>query len=98
MPEQVLLGVIATEIIDRFEQIAEAELTLEECVGFRTAGLANYFGVSNNAMENRVRNIDLGQVMQGPYISPADKARFESMAESVSKSREGLWAVQFKRA
>jgi Zn-dependent peptidase ImmA (M78 family) len=98
MPEPILLGVIATEIIDRFEQIARTELSLDACVSYSITSLANYFGVSNLAMENRIKNIDLGKVLRGPYISPDDKSKFIGLAKSVSKNPEGLWAVQLRQA
>ncbi len=94
MPKSILLGVIASEILERFDGIATANLTIELCVEFRIANLASYFGVSVDAMRRRVRNIDLRDVLKGPYVSEQDKERFIELAAVVEKVETNSWAIK----
>ena len=93
MPRPILIGVIASEVLERFDSIATANLSLEACIDFRIQNLANYFGVSAAAMRNRVKNIRIEQVLQGPYISLDDKNRFKELANSVEKTSINQWSA-----
>lgn len=94
MPKSILLGVIASEVLERFDSIATAKLTLQACVEFRTANLAGYFGVSTDAMRHRIQNIDLREVLKGPYVSQQDKERFVELAAVVEKVEANNWAIK----
>lgn len=94
MPKPILLGVIASEVLERFDSIATANLTLTACVEYRIANLANYFGVSINAMEHRIQNIKLSELLQGPYISRHDKDRFIELAATVEKTGKNQWIIR----
>lgn len=72
MPEHLVLGVVATEILDRIDSILGNEITIQACVNYKIEEIARYFGVSVQAMENRIKNIDLTGVLSGPYISDID--------------------------
>ncbi len=94
VPEPLLLGVIASEVIERFDSIASSNISLEACIGYRITNLADYFGVSTHAMRNRLKNVDYGQLLQGPYISQVDKDRFIELATTVEKVGDKSWTIR----
>lgn len=91
MPEHLVLGVVATEILDRIESIVGNEITIQACVNYKLEEIARYFGVSVQAMDNRIKNIDLAGVLSGPYISNTD---IEALKE-LSNNARGV--VEFAR-
>ena len=93
MPEHLVLGVIATEILDRIEGIVDNDVTIEACVNYKLSEIASYFGVSETAMQNRMKNIDLASVLSGPYVSSGDVDTLRSISSMVtlaSDSRQYL--------
>lgn len=93
MPEKILLGVVASEVVGRIASIAQNSLTLERCADFRVPEMAKYFGVSENAMRNRLKNIDFSKVLNSPYISLHDELTLTEVAKTVAIKTTGVWVA-----
>ena len=87
MPEHLVLGVIATEILDRIEGIVDRDITIDVCVEYKIQEIAGYFGVSVDAMRNRIKNIDLSAVLTGPYISRGDVDTLNRLSNKVRREK-----------
>lgn len=84
MPEHLVLGVVATEILDRIDGILSNDVTVQNCVDYRIKEIADYFGVSESAMQNRMKNINIANVLSGPYISSGDIATLRDVSNRVT--------------
>lgn len=84
MPEHLVLGVIANEILNRLNGIVGKDLTIETCIEYKIHEIAAYFGVSVPAMRHRISNIDVASVLSGPYISHTDIANLQQLSQTIA--------------
>lgn len=87
MPEHLVLGVIATEILDKIDGIVDQDLTIEACVEYRITEIAAYFGTSVGAMRNRLKNMNIASVLSGPYISRQDVGTLRELSSKIKTVR-----------
>ena len=91
MPEHLVLGVLATMIVERMEAIVEQHITVEACAQYQIPALAACFAVSHEAMGYRLRHIDLTKVVDTPYISAEQVMRLQEAASRVETHDSKVW-------
>lgn len=91
MPEHLVLGVLATMIVERMEAIVEQHITVEACARYQVPALAACFAVSTDAMGYRLNHIDLTKVVDTPYISEEQVLLLHEAASRVETVDGKVW-------